>query len=125
MAGMSRKMERAFLDDIRDGPLDPAPKLAFADWLRDEGRADLAFAMHWCASAGRHPASFVGGSVAWHRRHSNGLGSLPSIIHEAIFSCLPKARRLWRADYRTLRAAFISLSVALRRLLDLLQMEPV
>jgi uncharacterized protein (TIGR02996 family) len=50
-------IEQKFLEDIEANPHDPAPKLAFADWLRDDGRVRYAYTYEWAARNGKHPYS--------------------------------------------------------------------
>jgi uncharacterized protein (TIGR02996 family) len=62
MSRLARPEVVAFLDDVKDNPDDPAPRLILADWLADTGdEADEAMAeyirLHWDAKQRRQYAS--------------------------------------------------------------------
>lgn len=103
----------AFLADIEANPRDPAPKLAFADWLRDQGQTQLAYAYEWAARRGRHPAcADLTRGWFWERIRKGANQNIvhrPPLIPWMIFDSLPKPHQ-----YRkTMKEAFGALAVAL------------
>jgi uncharacterized protein (TIGR02996 family) len=52
---MSVSMEQAFESALDESPFDGATRLAYADWLRDNGRDDEADLQQWLAARRKAP----------------------------------------------------------------------
>ena len=61
--------DRAFWAEIKARPGDALPMKVYADWLDEQGRCNLAFAMRWAADRKRFPHVTPGGRiVSWWRQ---------------------------------------------------------
>jgi uncharacterized protein (TIGR02996 family) len=92
--------EKGLLADIDERPADGTPRLVYADWLEEQGRADEAFCQRWMVKHGKRPGDRRGPRIqaryAW-GWWPEGMaddpkapqhGTLPLLVYMA----LPKAR---------------------------------
>lgn len=56
-------MRKAFIASILESISDPAPKLVFADYLREQNEDDLAYAYEWCARNNKYPETKLKSTV--------------------------------------------------------------
>lgn len=129
MGSVDLKMHRSFIDSIMADPHDAASKLAYADWLRDRGLDDIAYAFEWAARRGRHPhVSPAKRSVRWNfvpwgktrALHDQGQ-FLPYILYAALGQNRPLPPELRKLG-RFFRA-FSHLAEALRVMRDAVSLE--
>jgi uncharacterized protein (TIGR02996 family) len=102
------------LMSIKAEPTDFARYLVFADWLRDRGRHDLAYAYEWAGRRGFYPYRSPGQQRCWWGRQKAGRRSpnnLPQILFDSI---RPRPGRVWQC--RTWEAAFERLAELLRKI---------
>lgn len=111
--------EQGFLRAIRESA-DPAHKLAYADWLRDHGRVDLAYACEWAARRGLHPAISPAGRVVRWRRAPKVIVQRrrprPESLPAPVFDALPWRPRVPRGKESSPYDALTALAAALYRL---------
>lgn len=114
--------EDAFLADILEHPEEDAPRLIFADWLEDNGRAERATVLRWCVANGRWPEHMPGKfSKPWQWWHRCVLDRADGQKFASSRAVLPpelmgpmEAGRCWAAD--SLAGALDLLGAALARL---------
>lgn len=115
----------ALLAAVRRRPTDRLAKLAYADWLEEQGLApEVAYAYRWAAAHGRHPLTTAKSRVVCWRRLPKEC-SYHFEIHPDF--CLPcwlydaNPRRYWYCG--TLELAFASLAAALATLRGVTSLE--
>lgn len=111
------QMRTSFLADVEANPSDPAPKLAFADWLRDMENEYLAYAYEWAARRGRHPCQrqsvqpwmwfWMWGRLI--KRAKKGKVQPPHMLPWMIYESMVRPDRCCRS----MAACFIELATAL------------
>jgi uncharacterized protein (TIGR02996 family) len=126
----SSEMEASFLADIAARPDDPAPKLAYADWLREKWPGDtLAYAYEWAARRRMRPSAVTWHgrpSWLWHERTPRLRLDYPDHLPPPVFAQLKGGLPMpvpWARRYRTLAVAFAALADALDRLRAALSLE--
>jgi uncharacterized protein (TIGR02996 family) len=93
--------EKGLLADIDERPEDGTPRLVYADWLEEQGRADEAFCQRWMVRHGKRPGDRRGRphiqarySWGW---WAEGMPDYPPVPRHAalpllVFLALEKAR---------------------------------
>jgi uncharacterized protein (TIGR02996 family) len=92
--------EQGLLADIDARPADATPRLVYADWLEEQGRADEALCQRWLVKHGKHPGDRRGPRIqaryAW-GWWPEGMADDPKAPPHAtlpllVYLALPKAR---------------------------------
>ncbi len=93
-------VEKGFQADIEERHADGTPRLVYADWLEEQGRADEAFCQRWMVQHGKRPGDRRGPRIqaryAW-GWWPEGMADDPQAPAHAtlpllVYLALPKAR---------------------------------